>query len=63
MLLIGSTSSFPGSMSSNVVKKIAKSLHFKIMQYLALGLEGDFLKKYLPMYLEFVIKKVLFLIH
>ena len=33
------------------------------MQYLALGLEGDFLKKYLPMYLEFVIKKVLFLIH
>ena len=41
-------------------KKIAKSLHFKIMQYLALGLEGDFLKKYLPMYLEFVIKKCCF---
>ena len=44
MLLIGSTSSFPGSMSPNAgnKKKIAKSLHFKIMQYLALGLEGDF---------------------
>ena len=43
MFLIGSTSSFPGSMSPNAVKKkIAKSLHFKIMQYLALGLEGDF---------------------
>ena len=42
-LLIGSTYPFPGGMSPNSVKKkITNCLHFKIMQYLALGLQGDF---------------------